>query len=136
VNTQHTLLEMADTTPTEGGAYMLLAMPSILTRQGGAGFPPVLLRVMDSEVIPPVPDCPHRRLLLVLSDDREFVIAVLNVLDTRRVFRDLPHGVPSGCIIKVILWETEQREEQLVVNLLAFYIIPGSPGWVHALPDQ
>jgi hypothetical protein len=136
VNTQHTLLEMADTTPTEGGAYMLLAMPSILTRQGGAGFPPVLLRVMDSEVIPPVPDCPHRRLLLVLSDDREFVIAVLNVHHTRRVFRDLPHGVPSGCIIKVILWETERREEQIVVNLLAFYIIPGSPGLVHALPDQ
>jgi hypothetical protein len=120
---------MADTTPTEGGAAQLLR------RRGGAGYAP-LLRVIDSSVIPPVPDCPQRRLLLVLSDGLEFVIAVLNASDSRRVIRDLPHGVPSGCIIKVILWETERREEQIVVNLLAFYIIPGSPGLVHALPDQ
>jgi hypothetical protein len=120
---------MADTTPTEGGARQLLC------QRGGAGYAP-LLRVIDSSVIPPVPDCSQRRLLLLLSDGLEFVIAMLNLWDSRRVFRDLPHGIPSGCIIKIILWETERRGEQILVYLLAFYIIPGSPGLVHALPDQ
>eukprot|EP00972_Heterocapsa_arctica_P058963 8689205-Heterocapsa_arctica.AAC.1 len=111
---------MADTAPTEGGASQLLL------RRSGAGYAP-LLRVIDSMVIPPQPRNPQRRLLLVLSDGLQFVIGVLSAVGTTRMFRDHPHGVPSGCIMRVILWETERREEQVVVNLRAFYIIPGSP---------
>jgi hypothetical protein len=120
---------MADTAPTEGAAAQLLRQRS------GAGYAP-LLRVIDSEVIQPGPRCPQPRLLLVLSDGLQFVIAVLTASGTRRVLRDLPHGVPHGCIMRVILWETERREELVLVNLRAFYIIPGSPGLIHALPDQ
>eukprot|EP00972_Heterocapsa_arctica_P009554 1408767-Heterocapsa_arctica.AAC.1 len=76
---------MADTAPTEGGAAQ------ILLRRSGAGYAP-LLRVIDSQVIPPQPPLLQQRLLLMLSDGLQFVIGVLSATGTRRVLRDHPHG--------------------------------------------
>eukprot|EP00972_Heterocapsa_arctica_P017086 2526527-Heterocapsa_arctica.AAC.1 len=114
----------ADTVLTEGGAALLL-----LTRSGG-GFAP-LLRVVDSSFVAALATRgtvaqrirPQRRLLLVLSDGREFVIAALSLSATRRLRGTFLQGVPSGFVIQVLGWYTEQRQEQVVVHLSQFVII-------------
>jgi hypothetical protein len=96
---------------TEGAANQLLR------RRSGGGYVPVL-RVIDVSNVGPL-----GLLMLVLSDNRSFVIAMPTPAAQRALRSSHPSGLQFNDLIQVVAWEADESAGQCIVFIRVLTVL-------------